>query len=109
VLFHPTTTVNILRGTGVNTFGDETDDQAPVAEGVPAHITEVRKNASGGSSSTPRVVRYFACRVAVTTDVQDGDRVEDTSTGAVYVIDSLTRPATGMPITDVRIDLRKVS
>lgn len=109
VLFHATTRVTVLRGTGIDAYGDEVDAQAPVAEAIPAHITEAGKVTQTVADGTPRIIRSYSCRLPGQHAVEVGDRLEDTSTGLLYQVDSVTRPTAGAPVRDIRLDLRRIS
>jgi hypothetical protein len=110
MLFHPTTTVNILRGTATNALGDEVDGSGVVASGIPASVTESRRTVMTPGMDAPRVIRSYACRLPATADVTVGDRVKDNGTGVIYTIDSSTRGATlAGGRADLRVDLRRVT
>jgi hypothetical protein len=109
MLFHPTAVVDVLRGTSTNSYGDPVDTDTAVAQGLPAHITEVRKGTTTPAGGAPRVVRGYTCRLPGGADVQAGDRIRVPATGAVYAVDAVTRPAGGALVPDLRVDLRRVS
>lgn len=109
MLFHPTTTVNILRGVTEDTYGDEDQGGAVVASNVPAHITEVRRQATTPATDAPRVVRYYTGRIPGIYDLQPGDRIEDAGSGLIYTLDSHTRGAPFAGAGDIRMDLRRVT
>lgn len=109
MLFHPTTTVDILRGSTVDSYGDDDDTAVVVSPGVPASLTERSKLATLRGSGEPRVIRYTVCRLPATACVAQGDRVRD-SDGVIYTVDSVTRGASFVGgRADLRLDLRRVT
>lgn len=104
-----TTTVTILRGSGVDSFGDERDTAATVREGVTASIIEQNKTVTTPVDGTPRVVRHTTCRLPAGTDVRTGDRLRDERTGAVYIVDAEGLSQNPVRRNDIRLDLRRVT
>jgi len=104
----PTTTVDVLRGTTTNTFGDtvDADTVVPGMTGLPASIIEQRQkvHAPKDSPSQDRIVRVFKGRMANGLDVRKGDRLRDAA-GTVYIIDNLYQQANPFWAQDLTFDL----
>lgn len=95
MLVPPSTYVNISRGTQIDTYGDEVDDNsAPVAIGVPATISTSRVTGQNPATATPRQVSALTAVVPAGTDVQTSDRLTDLRSGAVFSVVTVN-PATG--------------
>lgn len=108
--FYPNTTVSILRTTTTDAYGYEADDNAtPAASGVLASIIEQTQNTRRPDSDRPSTIRGYACRLPHDTDLRDGDRIKDESDDAVYMVDTITRPANPARAMDWQVELRKVT
>lgn len=107
--FYPTTTVAILRGTTTDGYGYEADANTPVATGIPASIVEQAQNTRRPDSDRPSTIRGYACRLPHDTDLRDGDRIKDEADNAVYMLDTITRPANPARAMDWQVELRKVT
>jgi hypothetical protein len=104
-----TTTISVLRGTTTDGYGDPADGSTAVATGVVASILEQRQRTTTPVDGQPRVVRYFTARVPHGTDVRAGDRIKDEQTLTVYIVDTVTTPASPVRGPEVRLDLRRVT
>lgn len=104
-----TTTVSVLRGTSTDAFGDEYDNGTVESSGNPASIMQRDKRVFDPASSESRIVSYFSGRMDGTTDVADTDRLLDEGSGAIYVIEAVTRPSSPVHLPDVHLDLRRVN
>jgi len=104
-----TTRISILRGTGVDAYGDEVDIDTPHATGIPASLTEQSRRVTTRDDPTPRIVRYTIARVPAGTDITDQDRVKDERTGAIYAVDAVSSMANPVAVADLRIDLRRTT
>lgn len=106
----PNTTVDILRGTTTNAFGDEVDLNEALFEGVPALLIETGRTVQDPSTPAPRTIRQIICHVPPWTGVLGTDRIRDRATLAVYIIISVTRPPTlmGAPV-DIMCNLKRVT
>lgn len=112
MLFHPTTTVTVYRGSTTDDYGDETDVDTVIASGIPTHLAETRRTAYDPVTGTPRVIRYPTCRVPASRDwgAQPGDRIEDDRTGDRYTVDSASTGSAGIASAgDTRLDLSAVT
>ncbi|MFC5947073.1 hypothetical protein ACFQH9_02120 [Pseudonocardia lutea] len=85
------TTVSVLRGSTVDEFGDETDNETVAASGIIANIRETSSTFSDPGSTTPRVVRNVTCKLPSTTDVTETDRIKDETSGVIYTINTVTQ------------------
>lgn len=95
MLVPPSTFVNVCRGTRIDDFGDEVDDNTtPVAIGVPATIATTRVTGQNPATTTPRQVSALTAVVPAGTDVRTSDRLIDLRSGAIYNVVTVN-PATG--------------
>jgi hypothetical protein len=88
------TQCSILRGVSYDDYGDLQDDMAAVTPGIPAVLVETSKSVFDPATQTPRTVRSATCRVPGWVSVLNSDQIRDDSTGNVYAIEDITRPAT---------------
>jgi hypothetical protein len=102
----PTTTVDVLRGTTTNAYGDEIDADTvvPGMTGLPASIIEQRQRPHQPKDSEDRIVRYFKGRMNRGLDVRKGDRLRD-ATGTVYIVENLYQQANPFWSQDLSFDL----
>jgi len=112
VIGTPTTTVDVLRGTTTNAFGDvvDADTVVPGMTGLAASIIEQRQkvHAPKDSPAQDRIVRVFKGRMQRGLDVRKGDRLRDAA-GAVYLIDNLYQQANPFWRQDLTFDLSLTS
>jgi len=108
VIATPTTTVDVLRGTTTNAFGDvvDADTVVPGMTGLAASIIEQRQkvHAPKDSPAQDRIVRVFKGRMQRGLDVRKGDRLRD-AVGAVYIVDNLYQQANPFWAQDLTFDL----
>jgi hypothetical protein len=104
------TTVQILRGTTYNSYGELVDNDTVFMENVPAFLAETGKTVQDPSSPTPRTVREIVCHVPQYVGVTDSDQIVDERTGDKYMIISTTRPPSliGIPVPAV-LGLKRVT
>lgn len=100
---------SILRGTTLDAYGDEVDAATVVASNVPALIEETNANFYDPSTQTPRVIRVVGCHLQSDTDVLPGDRLRDDTHGVIYMIESVTQPGGPGLVTDLELNLRRVT
>lgn len=104
----PTTTVDVLRGTTVNEWGDtvDADTVVPGLVNLPASIIEQRQkvHAPKDVPAQDRIVRIFKGRMQHGLDVRKGDRLRD-ATGAIYLVDNLYQQANPFWQQDLTFDL----
>lgn len=100
----------VYRGTSENQFGDVTDADIPLIQGLPVTLIETGKQVQDPSSATPRTIRQVLCIVPDYAGLTSTDRILDEATGQVYIVIGVTRPPTliGAP-TDITLDLKRVS
>lgn len=104
------TSISVLRGEGVNPYGDRLDTQVPVYTGIPAYLGERSKTSFDPATQTPRTVRDIVCVAAAWTDVRTTDQIKDERTGIVYAIEDVTLPPTlmGAPVDEI-LTLRRIT
>jgi hypothetical protein len=109
--FLPTTHVSIMRGSTVNQWNDDTDTDTVIDSGLPAAVAEGVGGSGGGqgqvtflpSSGRGGVVEQYTIRLRPRTDVEEGDRLLDERTGAVYRVESVFSPQAVVMAADVRV------
>ncbi|WP_213451590.1 hypothetical protein [Rhizomonospora bruguierae] len=111
-----TTTVTLLGGTTEDEYGDERDVARPLRTGVIASIIQASPGVGTRAAQvqlpdtgTPRTIRSYACRLPANTDMTGVERLRDERTGAVYVIDGLTAPASPINVPDLHLQLRRIT
>jgi hypothetical protein len=105
-----TTTVDVVGGTEtVDDWGDPAEGQEVILAGVPALIVENRRVAATESDPQAVVVHYLTGRVPAGTTVTAANRLRDTVTGTLYLVDHVHQPTNPAVPADVRLDLRRVS
>lgn len=106
----PTTTVDVLRGTTTNAYGDTVDADTPVPglTGLPASIIERSQRVHAPKDGQDRIVRIVKGRMANGTAVRKGDRLRD-ATGVVYIIDNLYQQANPFWRQDLSLDLSRTT
>lgn len=101
----PTATVDVLRGTTTNDFGDVVEADTVEIAGVPASIVEQRQRPHEPKGAEDRIIRIFKARVPHGTGVQKGDRLRDIADGTVYVVDNVYLQANPFWRPDQALDL----
>ena len=104
------TTCSVLTGSTVNQFGDVIDSNTPRISGLPITLIETGKTVQDPSTPTPRTVREIYCSVPEWAGVLNTDRIMDERTQDVYIVISVTKPATiiGAPV-DTVCQLKRIS
>lgn len=105
----PSTTVTVLRGTTTSAFGDQLDNTAVAASGIPAVITERSRTVFDHATQTPRVIRTVSCAVQSDTDLRRTDRLRDEATDVVYAVDAVTQPGGAGYTADLLVTLKRVT
>lgn len=100
-----TTRVDVMRGTATNAYGDTVDATTVVMAGIPASIIERSRRVHEPKDGQDRIVRIAKARVPHGTGVLKGDRLRDTATGTVYVIDNVYQQANPFWRQDQSLDL----
>ena len=103
-----TTTVTILRGTGTDEWGNDIDNDTPVATGVRAAIVEQKIYAQGEVTLQPRNLRYARMRVTWGTDIQVNDRIRDERLSQTWTITNISPLQNPTVKQDLRVDLQFV-
>ncbi|MGW3821804.1 hypothetical protein ACWEAF_05715 [Streptomyces sp. NPDC005071] len=102
-----TTRISVLRGTGTDAFGDDTDTGTVAASGIAASLVESSRTVQEPVSGTPRIVRTHIGRVPPATDVTETDRIKDETTNEIYIVVSVTRNANPVIAQPLRLDLKR--
>lgn len=103
-----TTTVDILRGTSQDDYGDDIDNDNVVASGRPASIIEQKGYSQPEVTTQPRNFRYARCRMNSNEDVRTNDRIRDNRTGWIWTITNVSGLQNPFISQDLRIDLMHV-
>lgn len=104
-----TTTVTILRGETTSELGDPTAADTRVADRVPFSIMEQTRKTTRRADDRPQTVIYFTGRCSARVDVRQEDRVQDESTGTIYLVTAVSRVASPITTNDTRCDLERVT
>lgn len=108
-VFLPSTRVVVLRGTGVDEFGDETDVDTETVTHLPASITQDKQRSYQRVEQRGGVVETFTVRLRPNADVTEGDRLRDERTGHVYQVREVANPARLVGVPDVRVTAVRVA
>lgn len=105
-----TTTVEILGGSDtVDEWGDPAEGSTVIGDAIPISITETRQTVATESDAQAVAVHYYTGRAPAGTVVTVAQRLRDTVSGIIYLVDYVNIPnAVGVP-GDVRLDLRRVT
>lgn len=105
-----TTTVEILGGSDVvDEWGDPAEGSTVIGSPIPMSITEQRILVSTESDPGQVATHYYTGRAPAGTVVTAAQRLRDTVSGLIYLVDYVNTPnAVGTP-GDVRLDLRRVT
>lgn len=104
----PTGYVEILRGATTDDYGDPVDGDTVVGR-VLASVLEQRVQPTTGADDRVQQVYTYTGRLPHGTDVQEGDRLRDTASGMIYVIDNISTVNNPVQRNDVRLDLRRAT
>lgn len=108
-VFLATHVVDVLTGTtATDDYGDATDGTTVAASNVAVSIMERARRASRYDTDSPRTIRQLAGRAPHGTPVKQGDRLRDTSSTAVWVVDGITRPSNPILTPDLVLELRRI-
>jgi hypothetical protein len=101
--------VTVLRGETTTALGDPADASTPVQDRVPFSILEQRRQTTRRADDRAQTVLYFTGRCSPRIDVRQGDRLQDESTGTIYLVTAVSRVASPIGTNDTRCDLEKVT
>lgn len=105
-----TCTISILRGTAVDpVYGDTFATSQVVATGVPASIIEREQKIFTPGNAVPRIVRGIDGIVGSQTDITAADRVQDETTGQVYIVTAVINSALPGLSSDTQLELRRTT
>jgi hypothetical protein len=107
--FIPTTTVDILRGETTDSYGDAADASTVAASAVPVSIIETQRRVFVPAEGRRTVVRMLTGRARPEVDVQEGDRLRDTTDqSTIYLVEAVSRPQSPVGRADARLELRRI-
>lgn len=102
----PTTRVSILRGTTTDGYLDVADNNTVAASGIPASLLEQTRRTTRPADRRSQVIRFVACRLPASTDIQPDDRIKDERTGVIYSQDDSLHNNGVVIGTDIKLALR---
>lgn len=100
---------DVLRGSGTNVWGDDTDAATVVASAVPMALMPAGRNRSSRADGGLREVDSFTGWAPYGANLRVDDRIRDRRTGEVYVLSVLTQPRTQPFQGDLRLECRRVA
>lgn len=103
-----THTVDVVHATEVDDYGDEVDAspgeyRADTAKAVPMSIVERSRDTVRLDDQIPGTVWGYTGRCLSTVPVAVGDRLKDTRSDMVWVVDGVSQPSN--PLTDLGLTL----
>lgn len=104
-----TCTASILRGVGVDTYGDVTDTSVVTQSGVLASIREISRVVFDPNTQDPRVARITECVMPSGTDVQDTDQIRDDTYGVTYFVEDVTQDRAPGFTPDLKVQLKRIT
>lgn len=108
--FYPNTRVNVFRGTTTDPYGDPVDaNTTPVLTSQPCALQESLQRTTNPSAGNEAFVETVTLRFRPLTDVREGDRAVDVTTGYIYLVDSISRPLPLAQNADVRCAATRIS
>ena len=102
-------TVDILRGTTVDDWGDPQDSGEVIAEGVPASILVRNRTAIGTNDQDPRIVQVITCSMPALTDVRVDDQLHDTTHEITYAVITVLQTNAIGRIPDLSLELSRIT
>ena len=102
---------SIFRGAVTNRFGDvQETNVTPLMQHVPASVIETVSVVMDPATQTPLTVRVSEGQVPSWTGVLNSDRLQDETTGDMYMVIEVVNPPTiiGAPV-DLRLTLRRIT
>jgi hypothetical protein len=101
--------VDVLTGTtATDDYGDATDGATVAAANVAVSIMERARRTSRYGTDSPRTIRELAGRAPHGTPVRQGDRLRDTGSTAVWVVDGITQQSNPILTPDLVLELRRI-
>lgn len=107
-MYAPTHVVDVLTGTAVDDYGDAEDATTVAAASVPVSILERSSTTHRYDSQDPRTITTLAGRAPAGTVVDQGDRLRDTRTGQLWLVDSVSQNANPVAGMDMTMELRRL-
>ncbi len=108
-VFVPTTSVDVLRGSAPDPYGDPADVDVVVYRELPASLTETSRTTRDPASGTPRTIRSTTLRLRPGVALLAGDRIRDVASSIRYVIDDVATPTDLAGRADIVCSLTRVT
>jgi hypothetical protein len=102
------TTITILRGDGVDSWGDGVEADRPIQSRIPAAKMETNRQTERKDTDAPRSIRSYTYRVWRSIDVRDGDRFRDERDNQTYLVDKVVKPTVVVAAAPIRITARLI-
>jgi len=102
--------VNVFRGQETDPYGDPVDAMTtPVLTSQPCALVESLQRTTNPSAGDEAFIETCTLRFRPGTDVREGDRAVDTTTGYIYLVDTVSRPLPFAQRVDVRCSATRLS
>ena len=107
-LYLATHTVDVLTGTTADDYGDTADGTTVAATAVPVSIVESARRSQRFDTDTPRTTRSLTGRAPNGTPIRQGDRLRDTASTAIWIVDGVTQQSNPILTPDLVLELRRI-
>lgn len=108
--FVPNTRVNVFRGSQEDEYGDPVNaNTVPTLTSLPCALVESLQRTTNPSEGNEAFVETVTLRFRPGTDVHEGDRAVDVTTGYIYFLDTVSRPLRTAQAADVRCGATRLS
>ena len=102
--------MNVFRGQSTDDYGDPVDaNTVPVLTSRPCALVESLQRTTNPSAGNEAFVETVTLRFRPGTDVREGDRAVDTTTGYIYLLDTVSKPHRLAWAADVRCSATRLS
>jgi hypothetical protein len=102
--------VNVFRGDTTDEYGDPVNaNTVPVLTSRPCALVESLQNTTNPSAGNEAFVEVVTIRFYPGTDIREGDRVVDTLTDYIYLVDTVSKPQALAWRADVRCGATRLS
>jgi hypothetical protein len=101
-------TVAVLRGTTTDAYGDPVDADTAIRARIPIALAVTNRRVWVPAEQRHTRVSEITGRVGWNVDIREEDRLRDTKSGSIYLVEAVTRPPRVTGMEDVRLTLRRV-